>query len=78
LICESGGTQRLARAIGPAKAKELIFAARVFTGKEAVEMGVVNHSVEQNSEGDAGYQKALKLAQEILPQVNIQMYIRRP
>lgn len=64
-----GGTQRLARAIGPAKAKELIFAARVFNGKEAAEMGVVNHSVEQNSDGDAAYQRALKLGQEILPQV---------
>uniref|UniRef100_A0A8W8LXZ7 Uncharacterized protein n=1 Tax=Magallana gigas TaxID=29159 RepID=A0A8W8LXZ7_MAGGI len=56
------------RAIGPAKAKELIFAARVFNGKEAAEMGVVNHSVEQNSDGDAAYQRALKLGQEILPQ----------
>ncbi|XP_048743445.1 methylglutaconyl-CoA hydratase, mitochondrial-like isoform X2 [Ostrea edulis] len=68
IIPGGGGTQRLARAIGPAKAKELIFAARVFTGKEAMEMGVTNHCVEQNSEGDAGYQKALQLAQEILPQ----------
>lgn len=32
-------------------------------------MGVVNHSVEQNSDGDAAYQRALKLGQEILPQV---------
>lgn len=68
IIPGGGGTQRLARAIGPAKAKELIFAARVFTGKEAAEMGVVNHSVEQNSDGDAAYQRALKLGQEILPQ----------
>lgn len=68
IIPGGGGTQRLARAIGPAKAKELIFAARVFNGKEAAEMGVVNHSVEQNSDGDAAYQRALKLGQEILPQ----------
>lgn len=68
IIPGGGGTQRLTRAIGPAKAKELIFAARMFTGKEGEQMGVVNHSVEQNSEGDAGYQRALKLAQEILPQ----------
>ncbi|KAK3103239.1 hypothetical protein FSP39_017747, partial [Pinctada imbricata] len=68
IIPGGGGTQRLARAIGPAKAKELIFAARVFDGSEAEKMGVVNHSVPQNEEGDAAFQKSLELAREILPQ----------
>lgn len=63
----AGGTQRLPRIINPALAKELIFTARVFSGEEANKMGIVNHSVPQNETNDAAFQKALKLAEEILP-----------
>lgn len=63
----AGGTQRLPRVINPALAKELIFTARVFSGEEACKMGIVNHSVAQNEAHDAAYQRALKLAEEILP-----------
>lgn len=63
----AGGTQRLPRVISPALAKELIFTARVFTGEEASKMGIVNHSVAQNETHDAAYERALKLAEEILP-----------
>jgi methylglutaconyl-CoA hydratase len=57
----------LSRLINVALAKELIFTARVFDGVEAQKMGVVNHSVPQNDNGDAAYKRALKLAEEILP-----------
>jgi methylglutaconyl-CoA hydratase len=67
IIPGAGGTQRLPRLINVALAKELIFTARVFTGADAQKMGVVNHSVPQNEAGDAAYQRALKLAEEILP-----------
>lgn len=67
IIPGAGGTQRLPRLINVALAKELIFTARVFTGADAQKMGVVNHSVPQNENGDAAYQRALKLAEEILP-----------
>jgi methylglutaconyl-CoA hydratase len=67
IIPGAGGTQRLPRLINVALAKELIFTARVFTGEEGRQMGVVNHAVPQNDNGDAAYLRALKLAEEILP-----------
>jgi len=66
IIPGGGGTQRLPRLVGPSVAKELMFTARVFNGAEASKMGVVNHSVPQNSEGDAAFQRALSLAEEKL------------
>lgn len=63
----AGGTQRLPRVVGLAKAKELIFTGRIVQGKEASEIGLVNQMVEQNKEGDAAYRRAVELAEEILP-----------
>jgi methylglutaconyl-CoA hydratase len=63
----AGGTQRLPRLINPSVAKELIFTGRIFNGEDALKMGIVNYCVEQNDSFDAAYQKALKLAQEIIP-----------
>lgn len=57
----------VARLIGPALAKELIFTARILNGHEAKTLGIVNHVVEQNGSNDAAYQKAIDIATEILP-----------
>jgi len=67
IIPGGGGTQRLPRVVGPAKARELIYTARILRGKEAADIGLVNYCVEQNEVGDAAYQRSLALAQEILP-----------
>jgi len=63
----AGGTQRLPRIIGAAKAKELIYTARILVGEQACTIGLVNEAVPQNKTGDAAYQTALSIAREILP-----------
>lgn len=68
IIPGAGGTQRLPRIIGIAKAKELIFTGRVVNGEEAARCGLVNHCVPQNAQLDAAFQKSVELAEEILPQ----------
>ena len=42
LIPSFGGTQRLRRAVGSYKAKEIIFTGNFYTAQEAYEMGLVN------------------------------------
>ncbi|CAG8586794.1 6883_t:CDS:2, partial [Scutellospora calospora] len=55
IIPGAGGTQRLARTIGIAKAKELIYTGRILSPQEALDI-----------EGSS-YPIAIKLAREILP-----------
>lgn len=57
------------RCLGVALAKELIFTGRRLSGTQAQALGLVNHAVAQNEEGNAAYHRARELAQEILPQV---------
>uniref|UniRef100_A0A8P0PSB2 Enoyl-CoA hydratase domain containing 2 n=1 Tax=Canis lupus familiaris TaxID=9615 RepID=A0A8P0PSB2_CANLF len=70
LLPGAGGTQRLPRCIGVALAKELIFTGRL-NGAQAQALGLVNHTVSQNEDGNAAYHRARELAQEILPQAPI-------
>lgn len=67
IIPGGGGTQRLPRIVGVAKAKELIYTARILDGDQAMQIGLVNEVVSQNKTGDAAYQTALSIAREILP-----------
>lgn len=61
IIPGAGGTQRLARLVGPARAKELIFSGRRFDAADALRWGIVQQVVTP-SELDAA---AGRLADEI-------------
>ena len=61
IIPGAGGTQRLPKLIGPAKAKELIFTARRLSADDALAVGLANHVVPA---GEA-QSKALAIGAEI-------------
>ncbi|KAL4471430.1 hypothetical protein ABPG74_008323 [Tetrahymena malaccensis] len=63
IIPGAGGTQKLPRLIGVAKAKELIFTAAKLSPQEALELGILNY-VEEDY--DSAYNKALTIAELIL------------
>lgn len=63
LIPGGGGTQTLARTIGVALAKELIFTGRRVKGEDALKLGLVNHVVPTFAEAEA---KALSIVEEML------------
>jgi enoyl-CoA hydratase/carnithine racemase len=61
IIPGAGGTQRITRVVGVAKAKELVFTARRFNAQYALDIGLVSKVVEPDQLMDA----ALELAREI-------------
>ncbi|WP_417897395.1 enoyl-CoA hydratase-related protein [Bacillus haimaensis] len=63
IIPGAGGTQRLPRIIGEAKAMELILTARRFTGEEANGFGLITRLVDESSQVLGG---AMELAHEML------------
>ena len=56
-----GGTQRLARIVGIAKAKQLIFTSKMINSKEAYQIGLVNEIYRD----DELFEKSLEMAQNI-------------
>jgi len=60
IIPGAGGTQRLSRLIGPARAKEMIFSGRFYDAKTCLEYGVVDRFVE--GDGAAVVAEAQKVA----------------
>jgi 3-hydroxypropionyl-coenzyme A dehydratase len=45
-----GGTQRLMRLVGPAKAKELVFTGKMISAQEALQLGLVNSVIELSTD----------------------------
>ena len=61
IIPGGGGTQRLPRLIGPARAKDMIFSGRQVGAEEALRIGLVDEVVEP----DALYDRAIARAAEL-------------
>ncbi|WP_203554078.1 enoyl-CoA hydratase [Bacillus sp. B15-48] len=61
LLPGAGGTQRLPRLIGEAKAKELMFLGDSITAEEALQVGLVNHVVPKGE----GMEAALSMAKKV-------------
>jgi len=66
-----GGTQRMPRIVGLAKAKELIFTGQVINAEEALSIGLVNQVVD----GDELMEAALDMAEKIA--MNAQIAVRQ-
>jgi enoyl-CoA hydratase len=62
IIPGGGGTQRLARLVGPARAKDLIFTGRQVRADEALAMGLVDEVVPHEQVLDRALDKAAALA----------------
>ncbi|KND46672.1 MULTISPECIES: enoyl-CoA hydratase/isomerase family protein [Streptomyces] len=62
VIPGAGGTQRLARLIGPSKAKDLIFTGRMVKADEALTLGLVDRVVPADEVYTAAHEWAARLA----------------
>jgi len=62
VIPGAGGTQRLSRLVGPAKAKDLVFSGRFVGAAEALEIGLVDKVVEN----ELVYEAALEWARSFV------------
>jgi len=62
----TGGAMRLIQElIGPGKARELLFTAEYITGKEAEQIGLVNHSIALDCFMDRAMEMAGKITRSI-------------
>lgn len=71
ILPAGGGTQQLAKLVGLAKAKELIFTGDRIDGKEAYRIGLLNHLVPDDQLMDKAFELAKKIASK--PPIAVQM-----
>lgn len=64
IIPGAGGTQRLPRVVGLAKAKELIFTGRRMNGHEALQVGLVSECVVGKTAAERGHELASSIAEK--------------
>jgi methylglutaconyl-CoA hydratase len=64
IIPGAGGTQRLPRVVGLAKAKELIYTAARLNSKQAAAIGLITESVEGRSSAERAHEIALEIAEK--------------
>ncbi len=67
LVAEHGIAWLLPRLIGEAKALDLLFSARKFTGSEAQDLGLVNKAFPKNELLEQAYSMASTFANEVSP-----------
>ena len=68
-----GGTQRLMRIVGIAKAKEIVFTGKAINASAAKEIGLVNHVFEQSSLMD----EAVKMAKTIAANATLAVHMSK-
>ncbi|GAA93922.1 uncharacterized protein L969DRAFT_92172 [Mixia osmundae IAM 14324] len=64
IIPGAGGTQRLARLVGLARAKDLIFTSRLLSAQEALRVGIVDRV---SAHDQTATEKAVEMAKEMTP-----------
>ncbi len=67
IIPGGGGTQRLARLIGPARAKELVYTGDIIDAQRAYEIGLVNKVVAPEELMNEAKKMAMRIAAKSLP-----------
>ncbi|PED07221.1 enoyl-CoA hydratase [Bacillus pseudomycoides] len=67
----AGGTQRLPRLIGTARAKEMMFTGEPLSAEEALQVGLVNHVVPRGEALNKAKEQAAKMARFSLPALSL-------